>query len=226
MRPLLPLLALSFLASSLRANELKVACVGDSITFGMGAPTGWDYPSQLQRMVVDGSYFVRNFGVSGATLMRHGDRPYDLQTAFTAAVAWHPDIVVIMLGANDSKPKNWGPHQAEFDGDYRWLISQFPPDNGTPPTIFLCRPCWVAGTGKYGITDPIIQQEIHIIDKIAANLHLKEIDMHAALQGHPEDFKDTVHPNQAGATLMAMTVYKALTGHDFTSQVPDPSPTP
>jgi lysophospholipase L1-like esterase len=225
-RFVVPLLALSFFASSVLAGEIKLACVGDSITFGLGIPRGWDYPAQLQRMLGTGPYTVRNFGVNGATLLRDGDRPYEKQAAFKAALDWKPDIVIIMLGANDSKPVNWGPHSAEFDTDYRWLVSQFPPDDGNPPTIYLCRPCLVSGTGRYGITDPVIQQQIPIIDKIAADLHLKEIDMHAALQDHPEDLRDTVHPNTAGATLLAKAAYKAVIGDDFQGQVPVPASPP
>ncbi len=51
--------------------------------------------------------------------------------------------------------------------------------------------------------------------------------MNAALDGHPEDFRDTVHPTTAGATLMAKAAYKAITGHDFQGAVPPPpAPTP
>ncbi len=105
------------------AGPATVACVGDSITAGVGADRAWDYPSQLGRMLGD-AYTVRNFGVSGATLLRHGDRPYEKQGAFKAAIAFKPDIVILMLGTNDTKSGNWVPHKAEFDADYRWLVGQ------------------------------------------------------------------------------------------------------
>jgi len=223
-RPLVSLLALSLFLSSALAGEIKVACVGDSITFGMGVAKGWTYPGQLQRMLGPG-FVVSNFGVNGATLLRHGDRPYDQQPAFQAALGSKADIVILMLGANDAKLLNWGPHQAEFDPDYRWLIAQLQASNPTQK-LFICRPCWVAGAGKYGITEPGIEQEIPIIDNIAASLHLPEIDMHAALEAHPEDFVDTVHPNKGGATLLAKAAYKAITSNDFQGEVPPPAPSP
>jgi lysophospholipase L1-like esterase len=225
-RSLPALLALgSFLvASPARAGHANVACVGDSITAGVGAGRGWAYPSQLQRMLGP-DYTVRNFGVSGATLLRHGDRPYEVQRAFKGALDFKPDIVVLMLGTNDTKPQNWGPHSAEFEGDYRWLVGQL---QGTNPAqkLFVCRPCWVAGAGNYGINEPILEKEIPIIDSIAASMHLGEIDMHAALEGHPEDLADRVHPNNDGATLMAKAAYKAITGNEFQGQVPAPAPKP
>jgi lysophospholipase L1-like esterase len=51
-----------------------------------------------------------------------------------------------------------------------------------------------------------------VIDKLAAAEGASIIDMHAALEGHPELEPDTVHPNQAGYLIMAQTVAKALTG--------------
>jgi lysophospholipase L1-like esterase len=225
-RTLLPLLALAsfLLASSAHAGQTSVACVGDSITAGVGATRGWDYPSQLRRMLGP-EYTVRNFGVSGATLLRHGDRPYAVQRAFKAALAFKPDIVILMLGTNDTKPQNWGPHQGEFDADYRWLAGQL---QGTNPAqkLFICRPCPVPGAGNYGINEPVLEREIPMIDAIATSLHLAEIDMHAALEGHPEDLPDRVHPNNTGAALMAKAAYKAITGNEFQGEVPPPVPTP
>jgi lysophospholipase L1-like esterase len=225
-RPLLSLVVSSFLlASAAWADPVKVACVGDSITAGVGAATGWSYPGQLQRMLGTANYTVRNFGVSGATLLRHGDRPYEKQGAFKDALKFQPDIVILMLGTNDTKPQNWGAHQAEFEGDYRWLVGQLEATNPAQK-FFACRPCWVAGAGRYGINEPIIEQEIPIIDKIAASMHLGEIDMNAALKGHSEVLSDTVHPSTAGATLMAKAAYKAITGNDFQGEVPSPTPKP
>jgi len=223
LRALVLLLALCLFLSSARAGQLKVACAGDSITLGILAGKGWDYPSQLQRMLGSAGYAVRNFGVSGATLLIQGDRPYVKQPAFRAALDWKPDIVILMLGANDSKPYNWDLLHAQFEPDYRWLISQFRAANPALK-LFLCRPTWVAGAGKFGINDAVILEEVPIIDKIAASLNLQEIDMHAALAGHPEDLVDTVHPNKAGATLMALAAYAALTGGPLKGPVPAPAP--
>ena len=60
----------------LMAQRVKVACVGNSVTYGYGLPDrdSTAYPVQLQRMLGDG-YEVGNFGKSGATLLRHGHRP-------------------------------------------------------------------------------------------------------------------------------------------------------
>jgi hypothetical protein len=44
--------------------------------------------------------------------------------------------------------------------------------------------------------------------------------MYAVLKDHPEMLPDRVHPNTAGATLMAKAAYKALTGKEFPASVP------
>jgi sialate O-acetylesterase len=175
-------------------------------------------------MLGDG-YQVRNFGVIGATLLRNGEKPYYKTQPFTDALKFAPDVVVLMLGANDAKPQNWGPHKGEFEADYRWLVKQL---QGTNPNqkMFLCRPAWVAYGGRYGITDAVLLLEIPIIDAIAASVHATEVDMHAALQGHAMLLPDTVHPSKAGAELLARAAYKAITGNDFHGEVPTPAPTP
>ncbi len=48
--------------------QIKVACVGDSITagYGLANPGTQSYPAQLQT-ILGGGYTVENYGASGAT---------------------------------------------------------------------------------------------------------------------------------------------------------------
>ena len=57
-------------------QKIKVACVGNSITYGTGIQDRehFSYPVQLQKMLGD-KYLVGNFGKPGATLLNHGHRP-------------------------------------------------------------------------------------------------------------------------------------------------------
>src|SRR5689334_724667 len=81
---------------------VNVACIGDSITQGSGAAKGQSYPSQLQAMLGD-QWKVGNFGVSGRTLLKKGDYPYWKENAYQDALKSAPDVVIIMLGTNDTK---------------------------------------------------------------------------------------------------------------------------
>ena len=190
---------------------IRVACVGDSITHGAGADPGFSYPDQLQKLLGD-HWQVKNFGVSARTLLRQGDFPYWKEKAFTNAQNFRPDVVIILLGTNDTKPQNWV-HRDEFRKDYTDLVNVF---LGLPkrPDVFICTPPPVPDPGNYGINEAGVQGEIPIITDIAARLKLGVIDMHASLEHQPDLLPDHVHPNSKGAGEMAQAAYHALTGKD------------
>ena len=75
---------------------LKVACVGNSITYGIGVsdPDKESYPARLQQMLGEG-YTVERFGKPGATLLNKGHRPFMQQKEFKDALAFAGDVVVI-----------------------------------------------------------------------------------------------------------------------------------
>ncbi|MEN9814927.1 MAG: hypothetical protein RLZZ412_909, partial [Verrucomicrobiota bacterium] len=168
----------------------KVACVGDSITQGAGTKgKGMAYPDQLQALLGD-KYKVGNFGVSGRTLLKKGDFPYTKEKRYQDALQFAPNIVIIMLGTNDTKPQNWK-HEADFEADYKDLVKSFQ-KLSSKPKVFVCRPVPVPGTGNYGINEANVQKEIPRIDALAKELGCEVIDMHAALAAHPEMLPDRV----------------------------------
>lgn len=197
------------LAPKADGTPLRIACVGDSITEGFGAGKGMAYPTQLQAILGEG-FVVGNFGVSARTLLRKGDYPYWNEEAYTKALDFKPDAVIIMLGTNDTKPQNWE-HKAEFEGDYRDLVKSFL-DLPSKPRVFICRPVPVPGKGNFGINETALQKQMPVYAKLAKELKVDVIDMYAALDGKPELLPDRVHPNAKGAGKMAKAAAKALTG--------------
>ena len=128
LRPLLLVLALSGLsltgqAARHKGKPLRVACIGNSITYGYLLPDREQqaYPALLQRMLGE-RYEVGNFGKSGATLLERGHRPYVQQEEYRQALAYKADIAVIHLGVNDTDPRNWPNYRDEFVPNYRHLI--------------------------------------------------------------------------------------------------------
>jgi lysophospholipase L1-like esterase/pimeloyl-ACP methyl ester carboxylesterase len=206
-------------ATALFAAPVRVACVGDSITAGSGTPSpDWHgYPAQLQRLLGDG-YMVGNFGVSGATLLNGGDKPYQHEAAFKNALGSRPDVVVIQLGTNDTKPQNWA-HEAQFSADYADLVRQF---QALPskPRIFLSLPPFVAGSGNFGITESVLLKAIPLIQAVAKDAEASVVDVHGAFLKRDDLLPDRVHPNPAGAALLARTVYTAIVGKSA-GKVPD-----
>ena len=69
-------------------KRIKVACVGNSITYGAALPDRdtQAYPVRLQQLLGD-SYEVANFGKSGTTLLAKGHRPYILQKEYQQALS-------------------------------------------------------------------------------------------------------------------------------------------
>ena len=197
--------------------KTRVACVGDSITQGVGAAKGGSYPAQLQRLLGD-QWQVLNFGVSGRTMLRKGDNPYWNEKQFQEALASKPGAVIIMLGTNDTKPQNWK-HKGEFADDYRDMVRQFLALD-PKPRVFICRPVPVPGAGNFGINEAGVQEQIPMLDALAKELGVQVIDMHAALARKPETLPDRVHPNTAGAAEMAKAAYTALTGKAAPADIP------
>mgnify|MGYP000922013054 FL=1 len=192
-----------------RKDAVRVACIGNSITFGAGIRNRSrdSYPSVLARMLGD-NYWVKNFGVSARTMLNKGDHPYMNEPAYKNALAFNPNIVVIKLGTNDSKSFNWK-YKADFMKDAQTMINAF---KGLPsqPKIYLCYPSKAYLTGD-GINDDIISKEIiPMIKKLAKKNNLSVIDLHTAMDGMPELFPDRIHPNEKGAQVMAKAVYQSI----------------
>ncbi|MDX1680518.1 MAG: GDSL-type esterase/lipase family protein [Akkermansiaceae bacterium] len=221
MKAFIHFLALSFLTGSLLHADpqapidaskydkpIKVACVGASITQG---PRKGNYPEQLQAMLGD-QWEVGNFGHSGFTLLKKGDRSYWKSPRYQKALEFEPDVVIINLGTNDAKPQNWQ-HKEEFIADYKQLVASFQALE-TKPRIYICRPCPVFGKGAFRIKPENMAEQRPMTESIIKELAVGMIDMNAPLEDRPELIPDKIHPNKAGYRVMAATAYEALTGKE------------
>ena len=107
-----------------RQNQIRVACVGDSITYGcMLRNRGRNnYPAVLNRMLGE-SYCVNNFGYTDRTAIKSGDLPFTKEKLYKQSLEFNPNIVVFLLGSNDSKAKNW--NEEKFINDYKDIIKSY-----------------------------------------------------------------------------------------------------
>ena len=202
------IVALVFGLTANAADAKLVACVGDSITYGSGISNrDYDsYPAQLGRMLqkFDNQWQTRNFGVSGATLLRNGDLPYVRQSAYNQVLAAEPDAVIIKLGTNDSKPHNWV-LKDEFISDYIFLIDTFT-ELPSKPRIWICYPV-PAFNDNFGISNAVIKDEIiPLVSRIAELRDVEVIDLYTALSDAAALFPDGIHPNAEGARLIAEAI--------------------
>ena len=191
-------------------EAIRMACIGDSITQAGG------YVTALQA-AFGKSWEVANFGVSGATLLKTGDKPYNRLPQYAQALQRKPDVATIALGTNDSKPQNWS-HKTEFEADYKSIIEDLRKSN-RKVVIYCCVPPPAAGN-KWGINGAIIKDEVApLVRKVAKDTSCYVIDLQEPLTGK-NCLADGVHPNGEGHKLMAAAIYKALTGKPMTAETP------
>jgi lysophospholipase L1-like esterase/pimeloyl-ACP methyl ester carboxylesterase len=192
-------------------KTIKVACIGNSITYGSGiADKPRDaYPAQLARML-GSDYYVRNYGFSGRTMLQKGNSPFMKEERFPEAIKWNPDVVIIMLGTNDSKPKNWK-YKDDFEKDYLKMITSFD-TLSSHPEIYAVAPVPAFSNG-WGISDGVIKNEIYpITKKVAKKKNIHFIDLYTPMLGTGDMFPDGIHPDPEGSGKMAKLIYKELTG--------------
>lgn len=190
----------------------KVACIGNSVTFGYGlaSPSQDSYPSQLQALL--GQRFeVRNFGHSGATLLRKGHRPYDKTEEYRNALAFKPDIAIIHLGLNDTDPRNWPNYKNSFAADYATLIDSIRSVN-PKVKIYICRltPIFSGHARFLSGTRDWYDQIQQLIPRIAESNQVGLIDLNSPLHARIDLFDDYLHPNKQGAKFIARQVANAL----------------
>ncbi len=206
------LVAPLLLLFSCQSPRTRIACVGDSITYGAGI-AGRDtnsYPARLQKMLGH-RYEVKNFGRSGATLLYHGAHPYINTPEYEASLKFRPDIVFIMLGTNDTQKKSRD-HLSDFEKDYARLIASYRllPSH---PRIILLKPVPAFNYGDtVWISPELISKKIQpLMEKVAFDHHLELIDLYHWFLDKADLFSDKVHPNAAGAQRMATRLRDYLT---------------
>jgi lysophospholipase L1-like esterase len=201
-------LALMLFSTIESRASVKVACVGDSITqgFGMGKLT---YPMKLGQMLGD-EYEVKNFGLGGRTLLKKGDYPYTNDNTYNITLNWEPDIIIIKLGTNDSKPHNWSTYGKHFVSDYESLIKRYQslPSN---PRILLATPCPIFSAAFGPDCPEVVAKKIApAVRGLAQSFGLELIEFHERMLGLQELFPDSVHPDIYGTTTMAAIAYEKI----------------
>ena len=194
-------------------EKIKVACIGNSVTYGMTHknPAETSYPTRLQQLLGE-EYEVRNFGHSGATLLSKGHRPYINLPEYKAALEFAPDIAIIHLGLNDTDPRNWPNYRDEFYGDYTNIIEALREKN-PKVNVYVCRMTPIFNWHrrfKSGTRDWYWQIQ-SVIEDIAENGNFELINLSRYLYNRPDLMPDALHPNEQGAGIIAKQVYSAIT---------------
>ena len=213
-------------AAALFASPSRVACIGDSITYGHGLAdrARESYPAQLQLLLdaaSPGKYEVRNFGNSGRGIyldsMRGKEkRGYRWMKEHAEALAWKPDVVICNLGINDNgeyiKEYTGKRRRGQFESEYLQLLADYKKANRNAKFYIWTKLApLVEGQRFYRSPEPFLMQAD--LEKVARRAHAVGIDMQEPLRDGMDVIfaKDKIHPNADGAKIIAETTFKALT---------------
>lgn len=207
------------------AAKIKVACIGDSITYGYGIAdrANDSYPAQLQKLLdakEPGKYEVRNFGNSGRGIyldsMRGREkRGFRWMKEHKAALEWKPDIVISNLGINDCgeyiKEYTGARRRGQFEGDYSDLLSDYKKVNKRVRFYIWTKLSPLAeGQKFYRSPEPFLMQRD--LELVAERMGAIGIDMQEPLRDVIDEVlaKDKIHPDKNGAKIIAVATFKAM----------------
>lgn len=192
-------------------GPVRIACVGDSITYGMGVlgrRARWSYPGCLIRLL-GSEYSAINYGLIDRSLLSTSDKPYFAEKIGKAAWNTEADILLLMLGSNDSKLINWNPEQ--FRKELLQTIHHYQGQGieklfvMIPPKVFTKHP------GKSSCNERVLQESLRpIVRSVAQECGVVCIDLYNLTQEHRAWFPDTIHPNRAGNMAIAEKIADTL----------------
>ena len=164
----------------------RVVCFGDSLTRGVGAGKGNDYPSRLAEMT---GVEIINSGVSGDTTAA------GLARLEADVLDYEPDVVLITLGGNDLK------NRVSVDkarANLAEIIQRIQAAGAMVVLGGIDIPLY--GKGYAQMYESLARQTGSVL---IPNI----LD---GLFGHSEFMSDSIHPNDKGYEIMAGYFYKTL----------------
>ena len=186
---------------------ITIACVGDSITYGLtiDEPEDYSYPNQLQLLL--GPKYVVNpsLGRCGAGIWHRG-APYTSTQEFIDAVKWPADILVVCLGTNDAIYPINDDFKREFKEDYESLVQQLT-KHSPKERVFLCLVPPTPGFKNMTVSITAIN---NLIKDVAEQSNYDLIDLYTPFISKDGLFSDGVHPNKKGAGEIAEIVYQEI----------------
>ena len=195
----------------------KLACIGDSITYGMmrdGKGNYYqldNYPLNLQALL-GADWKVYNYGQPGAYVIRNdGKLSYWNLKQFTDSKEKNAEAYTIMLGTNDSSDWDAAAYREclmLFIDAYRESVPDAKLFLMISPTVY---PNEKTGEVFGSIRSDILDQEIpSIVTEVAEEKGIEIIDLHTFTADHADWFVDGVHPNATGHQAIAEYIYENI----------------
>ncbi len=199
-------------------NKIKVACIGDSITRGVGIKdiSKDSYPAVLQK-ILGNDFVVKNYGVSGCSALKSAVWPYIENLEYKQSLEFKPDVICIMFGTNDIKDENWLEGKDNFKTDYKAIIDSYKAKN-PELKVYMMIPPAILKVNVSGVRNPVILENEGIpkIKELADEIGATKIDLFELFDGYGELFPDFLHPNEDGASMIAKEI-----GQTFSKDFPN-----
>lgn len=193
---------------TLGSGAIKIAAVGDSLTYGYGLENrvGDAYPSILLEKL-GSNYQVSNFGMSGRSLLSTTEYPYLQEKNAKLSLESESDIVIIMIGSNDSRPAFW--NREQFIKEYRELVALYIAMSSQPDVLLVVPP--YVPTSRFGLNNAVVRDDLQeIIPQVAKEFKLPYVNLYPVTEGHLEYYSDGLHLTPLGNRVIAEAIYYAL----------------
>lgn len=122
----------------------------------------------------------------------------------------NPDIVLLMLGTNDTKTRNWDPDI--FRRDYRKIVESYQ-NLPSHPRVILIAPIrihLILGKPLLGVHPDTMEEGIRpAIREIAEETGLELVDLRDLFMD-TRYCRDGVHPQKTGARMLAEAIYSSV----------------
>ena len=197
-------------------EHIKVACVGDSLTWGQKAEGGQissPYPKVLQDLL-GSDYLVRNFGARGRVICdgysdsTFSDRSYSATKEYQASLTFGADIVIFCLGTNDSWKCDLQSERGRqnFRDSLRRMVDAYTAAGAQE--IYVCLPPYTTHANCQTKLEKLV---LPLLRSMIAENGWKSIDFFSVTENHAEYLgSDGLHLTKAGYAVMAQTVYDTL----------------
>lgn len=192
-------------------GSIRISCIGDSITYGYGVKKEREYawPSLLVKELGN-DYKTYNYGITRRTLLKEGEYPFDEEPLAKEFWKRKEDIIIMMLGTNDTKGINW--NKELFEKEYLEMVQRLKNKKGNPE-VYVVIPPYIFETEiteERPNNEILTKEVIPIIEDVGEKENVTVINTYEITKSHPEWFPDALHPNKEGNEAIAKEIAKGV----------------
>ena len=199
------------------AQQIRVACIGNGLTYGTGINKRElnSYPAQLQRILGD-NYLVRNFGVEGSTIYKDDEKSFRKSAQYQASLDFEPEIIIFSFGLEEAKITGNG-QEVNFVKDYKEMVFRYFNLPTALRTIVLTP---APSFDTFGTLDNrVIKNTIMpAIEEVAFSTSSEIVNIYSLLSSGGANYADNINLSAIGANKIARNIYEILnyrSEHDF-----------